>query len=369
MKLLIQHNHEQDEIAGVLTYINSIEPELNLRGIETQVISTKKITPKQWLQAVASADIIHMNSNHLVFAIFCKALGKKIILKYHYLFYLSIHSVYEPMSFVERLKTEFIYSLPKKKYPLKWKLHTAIKWLRLGTRLATALLVDRRTACSQFIADSNSLPWEVSTLYNPILAQNYQNHKSLDDLSTPYTFVFVGRLTFDKGIDILLKAIKIIRESSDKFQVLIIGDGGEASVFKTMASDLGISDCVKFLGKLSSTEIFPIVRSALALIVPSRWQEAAGYVVLEASSLQTCSLVAHVGGLPEIAGYDNLFFERENFQELANAMKRCLDNPSEAIERGKLANQYVIENFSPSMIADQLIEICRELSSSFRVSS
>jgi glycogen synthase len=307
-----------------------------------------------------------MNSNHLSFACLCKLLGKKILIKYHYLFYLSTHSTYEPMSLMQRFKQEFIYSLPKKNYPLKWKLYTVIKLARLATRFSTALVVDRHTACSHFLAESHSFPWKVETLYNPIPIQNSPIQKTIDDLSKPYTFVYVGRLNPDKGVDLLLKATQRLRTQSQEFQVLMIGNGSEAEKLYALAANLEILDCVKFLGTHSQPQILSIVRSSLALVAPSRWQEPAGYVVLEASSVATCSIVAKVGGLPEMAGSHSLFFEQENVEELAATMKACLENPLEAIERGQQSYHYVKENFSPVQVVNQLLEMYQQLGANLR---
>ena len=360
MKLLIQHNHCKDEISGVLTYISSIQSALALREIETRVISTTENSLSQWIKHIAWADLIHMNSNHLAFACLCKILNKKVVIKYHYLFYTSIHSTYQPMSLFQRLKTEFVYSLPKSNYPLKWKLHTIVKLAKLATRFLTALMVDRHTACSQFLADSHSFPWKVTTLYNPI--QIHHTQKTVEDLSNLCSFVYVGRLNPDKGVDLLLRATKLLQNQDKDFRVLVIGDGGEAKALQSLAAELDILNRVEFLGNCSQLEILPIVQSALALVAPSRWQEPAGYVVLEASSVSTCSIVADVGGLPEMAGPHSFLFEQENVEELAAAMKFCLDHTQAAIDCGKQANQYVGERFSPAQTVDQLLKIYQELS-------
>ena len=362
MKLLIQHTHRKDEISGVLTYIQSIQTELSLRGIETKVISTTEDSFRQWVGAIIWADFVHMNSNHLFFACLCKILTKKVVIKYHYLFYSCIHFTYQKMSLLQRLKAELIHSLPKSNYPLKWKLHTVVKLAKLTTRSLTALVVDRHTACSQFLADSQSFPWKVETLYNPIQTPAQGVQKTIDELSKPYSFVYVGRLNSDKGVDLLLKATQLLQVQNKDFRVLIIGDGGAMKALRDLAATLNILDCVEFLGNYSQPKILPIVRSSLALIAPSRWQEPAGYVVLEASSVATCSIAANVGGLPEIVGSHNFLFERENVEELAAAMRICLDHPQDAIERGKRANDYVREKFSPAQTVDQLIQIYQELS-------
>lgn len=361
MKLLLQHGHQAGEIAGVLTYLNAIAPELNARGVETPTISTKKTSIWDWYQAIASADIVHMNSNHLGFALLCKLLGKKIIIKYHYLFYISTHFQYEPMSLVERLKAEFVSTLPQADEPLKWKLFTVVKWLRFIIRFSTALLVDHHVACSKFLAESHSFPWTVSHLANPIAFPAPQPAKKLEDYSTPYIFTYVGRIYYDKGIDLLLKATDLLKAQGYAFQVQIIGEGQDMATLKAMAEQLKICDRVEFLGSLPRSELLERVQKSIALVVPSRWQEPAGYVTLEASSVQTCSIVAEVGGLPEMASPYNLRFAQEDVKGLADAMKACLDDPETAIARGKYAAQYVREHFSPEQGVDQLLEICQAL--------
>ncbi len=365
MNLLFQHTHQADEIAGVLTYINVIEPELQLRDVVTQRISTKTDSVWQQIRSILWADIVHMNSNHLMFALLCKVFGKKVILKYHYLFYTSTHSTYEPMSFRQRLQTELIHYIPKSNYPLKWKLHSLIKYIRLLTRLLTAALVDRRLACSQFLADSYSLPWPVDLAYNPALLPDTSmptsRQKRLEQLTQPYTFVYVGRLQPDKGVDILLQATKILNDQDHQFQVLIVGDGSASHQLKSLVEKLQIADRVTFLGRRSHSESLAFMQSALALVTPSRWQEPAGYVSCEASTVQTCSIVARVGGLPEIATPYGLLFEQEDYAGLAIAMKACLDDPQEAIDRGQNAYQYVLEQFPPDKIANQLLAMCHQL--------
>ena len=128
-----------------------------------------------------------------------------------------------------------------------------------------------------------------------------------------------------------------------------------------MASDFEISDRVSFLGKRPNSEVKSIMRSALAVVAPSRWQEPAAYIAMEASSMQTCCIVSRVGGFPELVGTHGFIFDSEDVAGLADCMKSCLDRPEEALQMGWQAYQYAAENFSPSLIADQFLEICSEL--------
>ncbi|MEM9923211.1 MAG: glycosyltransferase [Cyanobacteria bacterium P01_D01_bin.50] len=361
MKILIQHRHYDREISGVLTYINCVIPELEATGTEIKTISTRQDNLQKWFSLIAWADIVHMNSNDLLFATLCKALGKKIIIKYHYLFYQSTHNYYEQMKFFQRIKTELKKTWPKPNYPLKWKLYTIVKWAKLTARLSTAALADYHTACSNFLGHSFAFPWQIHTLYNPIQVNHSNKFKNIDELSKPYKFVFVGRLDTDKGVDILLRAIKILQTENHKFQVMIIGDGGQANQLKTLASELDILNSVQFLGKIPNAEVLHKIKDALALVVPSRWQDPAPYVVLEASSVQTCSIVSKMGGLPEVAGPHNWFFENEDVEGLASCMRECLNSPADTIERGFLSSKYVSEHFSSQGAARELMDACLKL--------
>ncbi|GAX42853.1 group 1 glycosyl transferase [Tolypothrix sp. NIES-4075] len=358
MKILIQHRHYENEISGVLTYIYSIIPELQTRKIEVKTISTKQDNIAKWFSYIAWADIVHMNSNDLSFALLCKSLRKKIIIKYHYCLYQSTHTTYEPMKLTQRLKAEFKQTLPKANYPLKWKLHTFVKWARLLTRFSTAFLADYHTACSNFLGESSAFPWSVDTIYNPIQIKSTNQLKTKENLSHPYKFIFVGRLATDKGVDIFLKAARILQDEKKEFKIIIIGDGEQSQELKQLTSNLEIANKVNFLGKVAQKEVLLKVQDALALIAPSRWQDPAPYVVQEASSVQTCSIVSKMGGLPEVAGPHSLFFENEDVEELAKCMRYCLDNPDEAINRGFLSSQYVAEKFSAARAVTRLLEIC-----------
>ena len=361
IKILIQHRHRSDEISGVLTYVQILMSELQAKGHEVKLTSMAEDSLKDWISAILWADVVHMNSNHAIFAILCKILGKKIIIKYHYPFYASTHYNYQKMSFLIRLKTEMYQLLPQKNYPMKWKLYTAVKYARLITRLMTAFLVDRHTACSQFLAESYSLPQSIIPLSNPIQFKNMIQPQKLTDLKQPYQFVFVGRLQPDKGVDILLKAVQNLKAENYAFQVCIIGEGHAMSDLKKLAKDLEILDQVKFFGKLPNEQVKSILKSALALVAPSRWHDPAPYVTLEAASVQTCSIVSQMGGLPEMVGTHGLLFENENIEELANCMKTCLEHPEDAINRGRKAYQYITQKFSPETAADEFMQLCHQI--------
>jgi len=359
MKILLQHNQKEDDISGVLGYIRAIESGLKLREIEVRIIATKKHNFNYYLGNIIWSDVIQVNSNHLVFMLIAKIFGKKTILKYHYPIYESTHFQYKEMTFIEQIKIEIVDSIPKLNYRLFDKtIYPVLRWARLCKRLSTALLADRHIAASKTLSELCILPWKVSTVYNPIELPSHFKFKSLEDLSFPYTFVFAGRIHNDKGVDLLIKATRLLLNERQDFQVLVIGDSKDLEQFKNLALELDVLSHIQFLGKLSHEEVLRRIKKALALVYPSRWEEPVGYTVLEAASLQTCSIVSKMGVLPEVASPSSFFFENEDIATLTNHFKYCLDNPEEVLQRGLEARKYVAQKFSLEQGVEQLLAFC-----------
>jgi glycosyltransferase involved in cell wall biosynthesis len=104
--------------------------------------------------------------------------------------------------------------------------------------------------------------------------------------------LFVGRLDHQKGVDILLEAIKGME---DRVAVRIIGD----SVVNRTAYDFANLSHVEALGWASADEVAAQMMSCDAVIVPSRW-EGFGLVAVEALRVAKPVIAAAVGGLKEI---------------------------------------------------------------------
>jgi glycogen(starch) synthase len=211
------------------------------------------------------------------------------------------------------------------------------------------------------MAKSLDFPWPVEVIYNPINLKSVEI-KKLNSLELPPTFTFVGRLSSDKGIDILLGAAAKLKKREADFKICIIGSGSSENGLKDLAKKLDLESQIEFKGRLTPEELFPIVKNSIALIVPSRIQDPAPYVVMEASSLSTCSIVAKVGGLPEIATPSGFTFKKQDTDALAKILEYALLNPMEMLERGRRAYEYTEKQFSPSITAQQLADICHKLS-------
>lgn len=115
--------------------------------------------------------------------------------------------------------------------------------------------------------------------------------------SVPYILT-VAKLFDRKGIDVLLHAVRKVRDALDGHTLVIVGDGPEEAKLKQMASDLGVNDRVTFAGDIPNKEIPSLLKHCRFFVLPSR-SEPFGIVLLEAMTFGKAILATRVGGIPE----------------------------------------------------------------------
>ena len=356
MRLLIQHPHAEGEISGVLSSVNELLPALAARsGVQPQVFSSKHAGWREQWRAVEGCDAVMLNSNCFGLMLFARLLGRRSVLKLHYPQYQTVHWQYSPMPFRQRLVAELRHL---------WGLDTNARYLaasvgRLGMRTVVALLAHRVCACSRFCAEQASLPRRVHVLKNPLAVQRGLPPRTLEQLDGPLRFVFVGRLSDEKGWDTLLDAAQDLKASGRGFVVDIVGDGPDRARLEARIIAGHLAKHVRTLGRLAPAEVRPRLAGALAAVVPSRVQEQAGYVAVEAASEQVASIVSRAGGLPETAGVACPSFDVGDATQLMQHMAGFIDDPLKALAAGRVAYLTACDEFDPGRIAEGLLALLR----------
>ncbi|HQG82467.1 MAG TPA: glycosyltransferase [Caldisericia bacterium] len=170
-----------------------------------------------------------------------------------------------------------------------------------------------------------------------------------------YDIISVGCLEKQKGGDILLRAIKILKEKYHrKLKVAIVGDGSLKEYLKNLALQYGINEYIDFLGVRK--DVLELMRESSVFVLPSRW-EGFGLVLLEAISVGVPVVATKVGGIPEIIedGKDGILVEPENPEGLANTILRLLDDNGlrSSISLNaykKVKGEYSIERYTKDLL-------------------
>ena len=171
------------------------------------------------------------------------------------------------------------------------------------------------------------------------------------------SFVYVGRLSPEKGVATLLRAAQNIGA-----HLLIIGSGPEEPALRRLANQPGAQ--IEFLGFRQGEQLHGLIKQARALILPSECYENAPMAVLEAYALGKPVLGANIGGIPELIreGETGLTFASGSIESLSEAMTTMMQLSTEAIiAMGQRARDFVTENFSSHSYLERCSRLYDEL--------
>ncbi len=140
----------------------------------------------------------------------------------------------------------------------------------------------------------------------------------------PHTFVFVGRLTAQKGLDTAVDALAQVPEA----RLLIVGDGPERAAVERHAREAGLDGRIRFTGSLRREQALSLVAGAEAALLASDWENLP-HAAVEALAVGTPVVATAVGGVPEVVhdGENGLLVPPRRPDELAAAMRRVIGDP------------------------------------------
>ena len=169
-------------------------------------------------------------------------------------------------------------------------------------------------------------------------------------------FLYVGRLLDYKGIEDLILALFLVRQSGRQVRLNIIGKGPDYYEvhLRKLVQSKKLGAWIKFHGWQPSSEVWRWMGRVAGLVIPSR-REAYGLVALEGMAIGVPVIASKAGGLAELVSNScALTFEPGNVKQLADALRAAVDNPvllrslaargqeqASALEWGQLAPRYL----------------------------
>lgn len=201
------------------------------------------------------------------------------------------------------------------------------------------------------------------TIYNGINLSKFEKqeikkHPILNEINClDYKIILaVGRLNVQKDYPNLLKAISILKNTSDQlFKVVIVGDGDQRSVIENLIKNLNLSSDVVLLGRRSD---IPQLMSAADIFVLSSEYEGFGLVVAEAMACETFVVATDCGGVKEVMGGYGLMVKPQDSEALAAALLKALNMKiQDQEENNKNALLHIQENFDLNLIVKQWLNV------------
>jgi glycogen synthase len=174
------------------------------------------------------------------------------------------------------------------------------------------------------------------------------------------TIVFVGRLVSDKGVDLLLRALKLLLGDGLSPDLTIVGSGPEENNLRKLSAELGLDRQVRFAGQRSGAFLAEILNQHRIVAVPSRWAEPFGIVALEGIACGCVVVGSQNGGLKEAIGPCGLVFENEHAGALAAQLKRLINEPETVANLLRRAPEH-LARFQSDVIAAAYLRVMRKM--------
>jgi len=165
------------------------------------------------------------------------------------------------------------------------------------------------------------------------------------------SIVYFGRLSAEKGLFTLLKAVKGLGVICK-----IVGDGPLRSALENKARHEGLAN-VSFLGYRSQEQLKPEIQKSLLVVLPSEWYENNSRSLMESYALGKPVIGSRIGGIPEFIEDDKtgLLFEPGNPKDLREKIVHLTSRFEKIKKMGENGRKAAEENFNPESYYHQLM--------------
>lgn len=204
------------------------------------------------------------------------------------------------------------------------------------------------------------LPPKIAAIPNPVVTEpTVQSPES----ASP-TLLLVGRIEAIKGIEFLPAIVGALVKRWPDIVLEIAGDDTYARGLGMMKDWLsnqfsGLANHVRFLGKLSRTDLTLAYSRAWVVIVPSRWDNFPT-AILEAMSMSKAIVASPNGGMPEMLADTSCPVADPASPQFAQRIDDLLSDPCKRTEAGLSARRKVDTSYSATAVVGQYIKFVRE---------
>ena len=173
--------------------------------------------------------------------------------------------------------------------------------------------------------------------------------------------IFVGRLTWEKGVEYLIRAAKNI-----KAEIFIIGGGDYKQYLQNYAKLVGVKNVhfLGYFGKEYIEELREFYHRADALVLPSVVDESTGLVILEAMACGTPVVASNKGGIPIVVkdGVNGFLIRARSAKAIASSVNKILKNPELREKFSHNARKIIEERFDWKVVIPHIKAIYEKAS-------
>lgn len=195
-----------------------------------------------------------------------------------------------------------------------------------------------------------------SALHEVKVPESKQYLRDEHDFTFP-TIVSAGQLVPWKGFSALIDVAASLKKAYPNVLLLIIGEGGDLKILERKVDDLALRNNVRFLGKLSRSELMKSVKAADVFVLNTAY-EGLSHQLIEVMDVGTPIVTTTAGGNPELIS-DNesgLLVPFDNLVALEEAVIKIINN-EELKEHFVAAAQKRVQQFTKEHMLNSLLQL------------
>ena len=223
----------------------------------------------------------------------------------------------------------------------------------------------RVVACSEYMRDEIADYFECprdkidiipngveASRFDSLEGQDLSQWRNMYALPSEQILFSVGRVVYEKGLHVLIKAMPLILAQQPSAKLVIAGKGPELDSLRSLAWSLGVGEKVLLTGFISDEDRDRLFKIADCAVFPSLY-EPFGIVALEAMAARCPVVVTEVGGLQDVVQHaeTGITVYGDNPDSLAWGILHTLQHPEWAVTRVENAHRVVREEYNWERIA------------------
>lgn len=238
-----------------------------------------------------------------------------------------------------------------------WQMITFNRWRKTWHRDIDAFVTPSQFAAQKLV--EIGLPEDRLYVKPNFVADPLPNRK-IQPLPDVPTFLYVGRLSPEKGILTMLKAWQ--RLNQPDWQLILVGAGQQRDLLESFCQEKQL-DNVVFRGYQTSSTVLQLMQQATTVLVPSQWYETFGRVVIEAFACGRTVLISDLGALGELVEDEvtGLKIGPENVGQWSERLQWCGTHQTEIEDMGRRARSIYLQKYTPDANYHQLLEIYQKV--------
>lgn len=264
--------------------------------------------------------------------------------------------------------------------PIRLHTFTGLVWPTATGLLRKILIMTDRMTCAcatHIVPEGEGVKQDLQRCITkkPMKVLGYGNVRGVDlnywrrnvekSKGSPFTFVFVGRIIRDKGINELVDAFMKLRQQYSGIRLLLVGPYEENldPILPETKRLIETSDAIDTVG--NQKDVRPFYEQSDVLVLPS-YREGFPNVVLEAGAMELPSIVTDINGSREIIENrkNGVIVPPRDEPALYDAMKWMVEHPAERTEMAENARPMVASRFEQRFVRQCLKDYYKVILSS-----